>query len=129
MTTTHDISPLAAIVDTHLAGYAEPDPVRRRELIEAAWDPDGELLDPPLDGRGHDAICALVDAVLTHFPEHTFRRTSAVDAHHGRARYSWSLLAPDGSETLAGTDIVETNVTGQLRRVVGFFGPLPELEP
>lgn len=128
MTTTHDISPLTSSVDSHLAGYAEPDPVRRRQLIEAAWNPDGELLDPPLEGRGHDAICALADAVLTHFPDHAFRRTSGIDAHHGYARYSWSLVGPDGAEAITGVDVVETDAAGRLCRVVGFFGPLPDLD-
>jgi hypothetical protein len=115
---------LATTIDTYLAGYCEPDPDARATLIAAAWAPDGELLDPPLAGRGHAELAALTDAVLTHFPGHAFRRTSAVDSHHDCARYTWELVAPDGEIAVAGTDFVELADSGMIRRVVGFFGPL-----
>lgn len=123
--TAGDAVDLEAVVDLHLQAYAEPDAARRAELVAAAWTPDGELLDPPLEGRGHAELAALTDSVLAHFPGHTFRRTSAVDAHHDRARYGWDLVAPDGSVTLSGVDVAEFS-GAKLRRVVGFFGPLPD---
>lgn len=116
---------LERVIDGHLTAYTETDTARRADLIAEAWDADGELLDPPLAGRGHAEIAGLTDAVLAHFPGHTFRRTSAVDAHHAWARYGWELVAPDGSVTLAGVDVAEFS-GGKLRRVIGFFGPLPE---
>ena len=39
----------------------------------------------------------MASAVQAQFPGHTFRRTSAVDGHHGFARYEWEMLAPDGT--------------------------------
>lgn len=114
----------AGIVDAYLAAYCEPDTDRRADLIRQAWEPDGELVDPPLRGQGDVELAALTDAVLSHFPGHVFRRTSAVDEHHGRARYTWDLVAPDGSVTLAGTDFVEFADSGKLARVTGYFGPL-----
>lgn len=122
METTTD---LTATIDDHLAGYCEPDPDRRRELLAAAWQDDGVLLDPPLDAAGVDAITELVDVVLAHYPGHTFRRTSAVDAHHDHARYAWDLVAPDGTVAVSGVDVVRVQ-DGRLAQVVGFFG---ELEP
>ena len=70
----------------------------------------------------------MTDTVLTHFPGHTFRRTSEIDAHHTFGRYSWELVGPDGATAVIGTDIVEVDDTGQLSRIIGFFGdvsPLP----
>lgn len=113
------------IVDTHLAGYAEPDPERRRTLLDQAWAPDGVLLDPPFDGAGVDAIAALTDAVLEQFPGHTFRRSTDVDQHHDRARYGWELVAADGAVSVSGTDIARFGHDGRLVEVVGFFGDLP----
>ena len=123
---TDTINPteLATAIDTYLAGYCEPDPDARAALIAAAWMPDGELLDPPLAGRGHAELGTLTDAVLAHYPGHTFRRSSAIDAHHGRARFTWELVAPDGAVAVVGTDFVELTDAGTIQRVVGFFGPL-----
>ena len=121
MTDTTDIT---TIIDTHLAGYCEPDAARRAELLSSVWHANGELLDPPFAGTGPEHIAGLVDVVLQHYPAHTFVRTSAVDAHHDHARYAWSLNAPDGTAAVTGTDIA-TLVDGRLTRVIGYFGELP----
>lgn len=116
-TTTH-------VVDTYLAGYCEPDAARRAVLVAEAWTADGELFDPPFEAAGHDGIAALTDGVLAHFPGHTFRRTTGIDAHHAFARYGWELVAADGTVAVAGTDVVEFAADGRIARVIGFFGDL-----
>lgn len=123
-TTTDD---LTTIVDAHLAAYCEPDPARRAELIASVWSPRGAVFDPPFEGAGHDGIAAMTDTVLTHFPAHTFRRTSAVDAHHTFARYTWDLVGPDGTTAVCGTDVVEVDDDGRLARIIGFFGDVPPI--
>ena len=111
-------------IDTHLAGYCEPDQAKRADLLSAAWTSAGELIDPPLEGRGVDAIGDLVDAVLTHYPEHRFQRTTAVDEHHGFARYGWALVSAEGTAAVTGTDFAQVDEDGKLMRVIGFFGDL-----
>ena len=117
---------LESTVDAHLAGYCEPDLSRRLALLQQAWAPAGRLIDPPFDGTGPAGVAEMVDAVLGHYPEHTFRRTTAVDAHHHRARYGWELVGPDGTVAVAGTDVVTVDPGGRIVEIVGFFG---ELEP
>lgn len=121
---TDTIIGITATIDQHLAGYCEPDPARRAELITDAWSAQGTLVDPPMDGTGHDEICRLVDIVLTHFPGHHFVRTSAVDTHHDMARYAWSLVDPDGTEATSGLDVAQFDADGKLLHITGFFGPL-----
>jgi hypothetical protein len=112
------------IIDAHLIAYALADRVRRDQLIDSAWDPDGSLIDPPFDGHGHTAIGDMTDVVLAHYPGHHFERTTAVDAHHCFARYGWALVAADGSVAMTGTDVAEFAADGRLLRIVGFFGEL-----
>jgi hypothetical protein len=126
--TAPEANPLAATVDIHLAAYCEPDPARRNALIASVWSPHGAVFDPPFEGAGHDGISAMTDTVLTHFPGHTFRRTSDIDAHHMFGRYGWELVAPDGTTAVSGTDIVEVDDRGQLTRIVGFFGDVSPLD-
>ena len=111
-------------IDMHLEAYALDDAARRDTLVAAAWSADGELLDPPLEGHGRAEISALADVVLTHYAGHKFVRTTAVDAHHGFARYGWNLSASDGTVAVSGIDVVQFDEAGKLLRVVGFFGPL-----
>jgi hypothetical protein len=124
-TSTHlDLDSMTATIDAHLAAYGEPDAASRATQVAAIWSVDGELIDPPIDGRGHDGIAALGDIIQAHYAGQRFRRTSTVDAHHGTARYAWALVAPDGSTTLSGLDVAEFAADGTLARVVGFFGEL-----
>ena len=118
------MNPLDTTIDTYLEAYAEADPVRRKELIGRVWAADGRLVDPPIEGAGHDGIGDVAAALQSQFPGHTFQRTSGIDAHHGFARYEWTMLAPDGTTVLTGLDIAEVADDGTLQRVVGFFGPL-----
>ena len=120
------MSDLTATIDTHRAAYGEPDAAKRADLVRQVWATDGQLLDPPIEGAGHDGIAALGDIVQTHYAGHTFRRTSAVDAHHGFARYSWDLVTPDGDVAISGLDVAQVDDDGRLVRIVGFFGPLGE---
>lgn len=114
---------LERLIDTHLAGYCEPDGERRRELLAAVWADDGDLVDPPFAAAGPDAISGLADTLLAHYPGHRFERTTAIDAHHDTARYGWSLVGPDGAVAVGGLDVAMFE-DGRLRRVVGFFGDL-----
>jgi hypothetical protein len=122
------MSDSATTIDTYLEAYGEADATTRRTLIERAWAPDGELVDPPMNASGHDAIDAMFAAVQDSFPGHRFRRASGVDEHHGSARYRWELVAPDGAVALSGLDVASFEDTGRLARVIGFFGDLPALE-
>lgn len=115
---------LTATIDAHLAAYCDPEPARRTDTVARAWAADGQLIDPPFEGEGRAGIAAMTDGVLSHYPEHTFRRVTAVDEHHGYARYGWELVGPDGTPAVAGTDFVQIDDGGRLARIVGFFGDL-----
>jgi len=123
-TDTPDTTTIVDTIDMHLRAYAMADAQRRNALVAAAWNANGELLDPPIEGRGLAEISALADVVLTHYADHRFIRTTAVDAHHGFARYGWDLTGPDGSIAVSGIDVVQFDDAGKLLRIVGFFGPL-----
>lgn len=122
--TTTELRSVTENIDKHLEAYALADAARRDALVAVAWNADGELLDPPLEGHGRAEISALADVVLTHYAGHKFVRTTAVDAHHGFARYGWDLRASDGTNAVSGIDVVQFDEEGKLLRVVGFFGPL-----
>lgn len=119
---------LVTTIDTYLEAYGEADEARRAQLVATVWDDDGQLIDPPLDARGHDAITAMGAAVVGQFPGHVFRRSTGIDAHHGFARYGWDLVAGDGTVTMTGVDVAEITESGRLARVTGFFGDLPAHE-
>lgn len=117
---------LTAAIDAHLTAYCDPNPSHRTETVARVWAADGQLIDPPFEGQGRDAIGAMTDGVLAQYPDHTFRRVTTVDEHHGYARYGWVLARPDGAPAVTGTDFAQIGDDGRLLRIVGFFGdPVP----
>jgi hypothetical protein len=120
-----NIPALETLVDRHLAAYCETDATRRSEAIRATWHPEGRLVDPPFESRGHQGISGQAEALLAQFPGHRFERTTAIDAHHQMLRYGWRLVSPAGAPVVEGIDVADLDVDGRLCRVVGFFGAQP----
>ena len=123
------MSELNALIDAHLAAYADPDASRRAAAVQRIWAAGGQLIDPPAAAIGHAQISQQADQLLAQFPGHRFVRSSGIDSHHGFARYGWQLLGPSGAVVLEGIDIAQLDPEGRLARVTGFFGPLPALDP
>jgi hypothetical protein len=113
---------VSSTIDTWFATLNELDSSKRAQLVERAWAGDGRWVDPPFEGEGHAGINEMVGAVYQSYPDHRFRRVSAIDAHHDAVRYGWELVNPDGSVVLAGTDIGQLAGDGRLSRITGFFG-------
>jgi SnoaL-like domain len=112
------------LIDDYLIAYGEPEQPTRAALIERVFGPDAVLTDPPYVATGHAELDASFAAVQSHYPGHRFSRTSAIDEHHGTARYTWQLASPDGAVALAGMDVVVFD-EDRIARVTGFFGTLP----
>jgi hypothetical protein len=122
------LSPEAAVVD-YCRAWNTPDPAERERLLARVWAPDGVYSDPePTNAVG---IAALSDAISTfhHSYPGAYFRCSAPQVHHGAMRVAWVLFRPDGSERSHGMDFSELATDGRIRRVVGFFGPPPEVRP
>jgi hypothetical protein len=116
-----------AAVDRYLAALNEPDADKRRALIEQAWTPNGSLTDPPIEGAGHDGLAAVGNTLHQAYAGHRFERTSQVDVHHGRYRFTWTLVGPDGATAVTGMDTGVLADDGRVGEVVGFFGELAPL--
>jgi SnoaL-like domain len=128
-TTAPSVAPtIDTIIDTYMDAYSEPDVARRAELVAKTFTSDGELIDPPIDGKGHAGITEMMGAVLSHYPDHRFRRTTGIDAHHNVARYGWELVDTTGAVALTGTDVAEFDDGGAISRVLGFLGDLAPRE-
>jgi hypothetical protein len=118
------MSDLTDTIDTYLRAWSEQDPDVRAELVGRVWAHDGRLIDPPMAAAGQAEISGLHGALQQQFPGHTFRRASAIDAHHDHLRFAWELVGPDGTVALRGLDVGEVGDDGRLRRITGFFGEL-----
>ncbi len=111
-------------IAAYSAAWNEPDGARRAALLDRVWADGATYTDPAVHAMGAAQLSAHVDAVLARFPGSRVVLTSAIDAHHGLARFGWRRVLADGTERPEGIDFAEFAPDGKLARIVGFFGPL-----
>lgn len=110
-----------AIADAYLATWNAADQTRRRELLQTAWAEDADYTDPMMKGCGHDGIATMIAGARNRFPGHSFRLHGTPDGHSDVVRFSWTLIAPDASPVVRGTDIVRLDDDGRIASVTGFL--------
>lgn len=119
------MSSLPACFGTLLAAWNEYDPLKLRQLVEAALTPDVAFTDPHYKIVGIDAFIDQVYEFRAREGRVRLVPTSGVDMHHDRARYSWAVMRQDGSR-FDGFDAVQVDLEqGKICRIDGFFGALP----
>jgi len=112
--------------DLMLAAWNESDPSRIRQFLEQALSPSIRFVDPSIDVTGIDAFEANVLEVHSKIPGAVFSRTSEIDSQHEFHRYYWEIY--HNSELfMPGFDVAETDESGQIVSVIGFFGPISKL--
>lgn len=116
---------LEETIDIYCAAWSERDPAYRRDLLDKSVSVDVRYTDPETDLRGRADLVDHISGVLAGRPGAKIVRTSAVDHHHGMARFAWHLVKADGTALPEGLDIVTVDEqSGKLKTVLGFFGPL-----
>jgi hypothetical protein len=110
-----------SVVDRYIAMWNATDPEDRRDLVAGAWTEEARYLDPLMEGKGHEGIDAMVEAVQQRFPDHRFARTSEVDAHNDRVRFTWELAAAGQPPLASGVDFGVVSPDGRLESITGFL--------
>lgn len=124
MNESREIS-FTALVDAYCNVWCEPDPEVRRLQLALVWSPSATYTDPTVHASNGDELLAHIAKVQARRPGAKVIRTSAIDEHHGCARFSWHVVQADGTALPEGIDFLEVNSEGKIQRIVGFFGPLP----
>ncbi|MDR7224742.1 nuclear transport factor 2 family protein [Aminobacter aminovorans] len=118
-------SDITSLIDRYCAVWNEPDEEQRKALLEAVWAERATYIDPRADTAGADALLAHIAKVRAGRPGAKIVRTTAVDLHHGVARFGWRVVEADGTPLPEGIDFVELAPDGKrIARIIGFFGPM-----
>lgn len=113
------------IAATYIAMWNAEDPAERRELVDALCAADVRYTDPLVDVSGTGDLAATIGAVQEQFPGFVFTLLGAVDGHHEQARFGWELGPAGVPAPVAGFDVVATDETGKVTRVLGFLDRVP----
>jgi SnoaL-like domain len=113
---------LTNLINRYIDAWNEPDPDRRRELVEMVWSDDATYLDPLMSSTGHEGIAAMIGAARDQYPGHRFELSFGPDAHNDRVRFAWRMIGPDGGAPVAvGVDFGTVAEDGRLSSVTGFL--------
>lgn len=120
-------SAVTDLIDRYCAVWNETDSVRRSQLLAEIWTSSATYTDPTVLAATADELLAHIERVQARRPGSRVVRTTAVDVHHGVARFGWHVVRADGTSLPDGLDIAHLSSDGQrIARIVGFFGPLGE---
>jgi hypothetical protein len=113
-------------LDHMLAAWNQTEPSLVRGHLERAVAPGIRFVDPSIDLIGIDHFEANVHEVQAKLPGAAYSRTSSVDSQHGFHRYHWAIHQ-NGELIVPGFDVTETDESGRVVLVIGFFGVVSEL--
>jgi SnoaL-like domain len=116
-------------VEAYCQAWGTADRAARDRLLAQVWAPNGTYTDPESTVvKGRTALSDEIATFLRNYPGGHFR-CSTPQVHHQAMRFAWVLLRPDGTRWAQGMDFGELADDGRIRRIVGFFGPLPVVAP
>jgi hypothetical protein len=110
-----------------LDAWNERDPERIRSHADKCMAENIVFADPTNFVHGLDAFTEMIRHYRKKYPESDVSRTSGLDSHNNRYRYSWEIHI-GGTLLIKGYDFVQLNEQGKIERVDGFFGELPPME-
>lgn len=114
------------LIDRYFKAWNEPDPLLRNDLLASIWAHGATYTDPAVHAANAQELLAHIATVRARRPGAAVVRTSAVDVHHGMARFAWRVVQVDGTEMPEGLDIALISSDGsRIERIIGFFGPVP----
>ncbi len=119
-----------ASLQNYIKAWNEPDTEKRKALLETAWTKKGTYTDPSAHVEGRDALVTHIEGFLSNpqFKGFSIVQASDIDLHHQVFRFEWEMKDPSGNTFTAGIDYGEFNEDGAITKIVGFFGPFPELK-
>jgi hypothetical protein len=119
-----------AALQRYFKAWNETDVEERQALLESAWTKDGTYTDPGAHVEGRDALVAHIGGFLSdpQFKGFSIVQASEIDVHHQVFRFEWEMKDPGGKTVIVGMDYGEFNDDGAITKIVGFFGPFPELK-
>jgi hypothetical protein len=117
---------VTALVDRYCQVWTEADPSVRERLLDSIWGNDATYTDPSVHAASARELLTHIASVQARRPGASVLRTSAVDSHHGIARFAWHVAQADGTVLVEGIDIAFISRDGsRIERIIGFFEPRP----
>jgi len=115
-------------IERYLAMWHEPDPERRREIVEALWAEDAENKSRKFAFHGHAEIIPRVTRAHDEYVASkgfVFRSSGNTDAHNNVVKFFWEMVPRNGGPIEArGLDVFVLREDGRIGALYHFLEPL-----
>jgi len=115
------------IVKQYVAAWNEADTAKRDALLAVCWAEDGVYVDPNVEVFGRENLSRHIAKVQAARPGAYLEFMSGIQTHHSVLRFLWRLVRADGTRGDTSIDVGEIGPDGRIIKMIGFFGPAPEL--
>jgi hypothetical protein len=122
-----DASAFLDPLQPYFEAFAEPDSVRRTELLTQSLTPDAEIWGPKRVFAGYAEISEKIEGFHKNWPGCRLVLTSGLNIFGNVARTGGAIVGADGSVLAKGHAIMELAQDGRICRVIPFWDPLPPL--
>jgi hypothetical protein len=120
---------LMEFITRYVAMWHEPDPRRRRAIVQGLFAEDAEDYTTQTAARGLDEINARVTRAYEEWvaaKSYVFQPTGNTDAHHHLVKFFWQMLPRSGGPIVSvGLDIFVLREDGRIRALYQFIEPTP----
>lgn len=123
------VSRVEFLADRLYEAWSAGDGAARVRLLAGCCAPWVRYANPLGESAGVAGLAELIGHCLAPYPGHRPVRTSAIDLHHGCARWEWALRDRIGQVVLAGLDVVgltDARPTGDSPTGDGVPAPTPD---
>ena len=124
-----DRAELDIFVNRYVGMWHEPDPIRRREIVEGLFAEDAEDYTRRFTARGLEEIYARVTRAHQEWvagKSYVFKPAGNTDEHNRVVKFFWLMLPKDGGPVASrGLDIFVLREDGRIRALYQFPEPAP----
>lgn len=116
-------------VQAYCASWGAQSATQRAHLLASVW------TDATTYSDATPRVLVGVQGLMTAMEDFQKRRPGArfrcsnVQIHHNVFRFTWQMVDANEKIQLTGMDFGELDPSGRILRLVGFFGPPPEVAP
>jgi hypothetical protein len=120
---------LREFIHRYVAMWHEPDPRRRRDIVQGLFTEDAEDYTTQTVARGLDEIHARVTRAYEEWvaaKSYVFEPTGNTGAHHHLVKFFWQMRPRSGGLIVSvGLDIFVLREDGRIRTLYQFIEPTP----
>lgn len=109
-TTSLESSPLSSeaiksLVEQHLTLWNEHDPAKRKQIMQAIYAPDLEMVDRHFIANGYEQVDGFIQDLQKKSPDFRFTHAKPIDTHHNVARLFWQVGSKAKPDAVTGMDL------------------------